>query len=167
MPDDLYDRDALAWSERQAELLHRFAREESVDGIDWENVIEEIESVGRSQLHDVEGYLRQVLVRLLKVHGWPGLSDRQHWRSEMVRFQCEAVQRFAPSMRERIDLAVLYATAVKVAGLLRYGGDAGRVPPAVCPVTADQLLTASYEELEAAFSNSGPGGPGSDSSALA
>jgi hypothetical protein len=158
MQDDLYDRDALAWWERQAELLRRFARDESADSIDWENVIEEIESVGLGLLHDVEGYLRQVMVQLLKVHGRPGLSVRQHWRSEMVRFQCEAVQRFAPSMRERIDLAALHATAVKLVGLLRYGGDAGRVPPSVCPVALEKLLTASCDELEGAFPISGPGG---------
>jgi hypothetical protein len=152
MPDDLYDRDALAWSERQADLLRRFAREEAVDGIDWENVIDEIESVGLSLLHDVEDYSRQVLVYLLKVHGWPTLSDRRNWRYEMMRFQAEAVQRFAPSMRQRIDLAALYASAVEQVGVLRYGGSVGRVSPSICPVTLDQLLTASNVELEAAFS---------------
>lgn len=124
-----------------------------MDGIDRENVIEEIESVGLGLLHDVRGYLRLVLVHLLKVHGWPGLSVRWNWRSEMIRFQAEAAQRFAPSMRDRIDLAGLYASAAEQVGLLRYGGAAARVPPAVCPVTVDQLLTASDEELEAAFAS--------------
>jgi len=31
MPDDLYDRDALAWSEHQASLLRRVARGERVN----------------------------------------------------------------------------------------------------------------------------------------
>ncbi len=52
MPNDLYDRDVLAWSEHQADLLRRLAREEHVSGVDWENVIEEIECVGRTELND-------------------------------------------------------------------------------------------------------------------
>ncbi len=49
MPDDMYDRDALVWSEQQAVLLARLARGERVnDAIDWPHVIEEIEDVGRA-----------------------------------------------------------------------------------------------------------------------
>jgi Domain of unknown function DUF29 len=50
MPDDLYDRDVLAWSQHQAELLRRTGRGERVNHVDWENVAEEIEDVGRSEL---------------------------------------------------------------------------------------------------------------------
>jgi hypothetical protein len=51
-----YDDDILIWSERQAELLSRRAAGELVNDadIDWPNVAEEIEDVGRSQLHAVE-----------------------------------------------------------------------------------------------------------------
>jgi hypothetical protein len=50
MLDDLYDRDALAWSEHQAGLLRRVARGERVNEVDWEHVIEEIEDAGLSEL---------------------------------------------------------------------------------------------------------------------
>src|SRR5580658_10166098 len=43
MPNDLYEHDVLAWSERQAELLRRVARGERVTDIDWDHVVEEIE----------------------------------------------------------------------------------------------------------------------------
>jgi hypothetical protein len=48
----LYDEDILAWSERQGALLRRIAAGERVDDhdLDWDNVAEEIERVGRSQL---------------------------------------------------------------------------------------------------------------------
>ena len=52
---DLYDDDILLWSERQAELLRRVAGGEPVnERPDWANIIEEVESVGREQLHAVE-----------------------------------------------------------------------------------------------------------------
>jgi len=53
MPDDLYDRDAPAWSERQAELPRRVARGERVNDLDWDHVVEEIEDVGLPELSAV------------------------------------------------------------------------------------------------------------------
>jgi uncharacterized protein DUF29 len=46
---DLYHTDILEWSERQGALLRRLAAGERInDQIDWENVVEEVESVGGS-----------------------------------------------------------------------------------------------------------------------
>ena len=47
MPDNLYERDILSWSEHQADLLRCLARGEWAIGIDWEHVVQEIEDVGR------------------------------------------------------------------------------------------------------------------------
>ena len=44
-----YDDDILAWSERQAEALRR----RSANELDWDNIAEEIESVGRNEFHAV------------------------------------------------------------------------------------------------------------------
>jgi len=47
---DLYGDDILLWSKQQAELLRRMAAGERVDDqVDWPNVIEKIESVGRAR----------------------------------------------------------------------------------------------------------------------
>jgi hypothetical protein len=153
MPDDLHDRDILAWSERQAALLRRVARGERVNDVDWDHVVEEIEDVGRSQLNDVHSFLRQMLVHLLKLRGWPDLDSEQHWRAEIVAFQSNAADRFAPSMRQRIDLANIYDRALRQIALTRSGGEPGRKPPATCAVTLDQLLTAQVEDLQAAVSS--------------
>ena len=80
---DLYDDDILLWSERQAQLLRRLAAGERVnDQVDWENVIEEVESVGSEQLHAVELLLVQALVHMLKAEGWPNSRDAPNWRAE-------------------------------------------------------------------------------------
>jgi hypothetical protein len=158
MPDNLYDRDVLAWSEHQATLLRRVAGGEKVNDIDWTHVVEEIEDVGRSELYAVHSYLRQILAHLLKLHGWPGLAACRHWRSEIVAFQTDARQRYAPSMRQRIDVSELYARAVLQIEPLRYGGQAPRPAPETCPVTVDELLAAASSELKAAFLAAGPAG---------
>jgi hypothetical protein len=56
---DLYDTDILEWSDHQAALLRRVAAGERVNEVDWPNIIEEVESVGREQLHAVESLLVQ------------------------------------------------------------------------------------------------------------
>lgn len=156
MPDDLYDRDVLAWSEHQATLLRRVARGEWVNDIDWTHVVEEIEDVGLSELNAVRSFLRQTLVLLLKLHGWPDLSAGHHWRSEIAAFQVDMQQRFAPSMRQRIDLSAIYAQALRQIAPLRYGGKPALSVPEACPVTLDALLTASSDELEGVFGAADP-----------
>jgi hypothetical protein len=153
MPDDLCDRDVLAWSEHQATLLRRAARGERINDIDWTHVVQEIEDVGLSELNVVHSGLRQILVHLLKLHGWPTLGSCRHWRGEIVAFQTDAQRRFAPSMRQRIDLETIYARAVLQIDPLRYGGTPALTPPETCPVTLDELLAAPCATLETAFAS--------------
>jgi Domain of unknown function DUF29 len=111
----LYDEDILIWSEHQADLLRRMAGGERVsDRIDWENIIEEIESAGSEQLHAVESFLVQSLLHDLKAAAWPLSRDVPHWRGEARRFRGDAASRFAPSMRQRIDMAKIYRRALHV-----------------------------------------------------
>jgi Domain of unknown function DUF29 len=159
MPDDLHDRDALAWSAHQASLLRRVARGERVNEVDWEHVIEEIEDVGLSELHAVQSYLHQMLVHLLKVHGWPDSLSAGHWRGEFVAFQKDAARRFAPSMRQRIDLTRHYRDAIEQLEVAGYEASPPRAWPTECPFTLDQLLGdtgAALEQQLAAASANGP-----------
>jgi hypothetical protein len=157
MLDNLYDREVLAWSEPQADLLRRLARGERVNDVDWEHVVEEIEDVGRPELNNVRSYLRCMLARLLKVRGWPDSPPANHWRSEIVVFQKDALRRFAPSMRQRIDLGRLYADALEQLEPLQHDGTASLARPADCPFTLDQLLrgkrSALEEQVRAAYFN--------------
>ena len=70
MLDDLYNRDAMAWSEQQANLLRRLARGERVNDIDWDHVVEEIEDVGLSELNAVH-YRSLRSLSVLKARGQP------------------------------------------------------------------------------------------------
>jgi len=102
--NDLYEEDVLLWSEQQAALLRRLAAGERVnEQIDWENVIDEVESAGSEQLHAVESLLVQALTHMLKAEAWPlARADVGHWHAEARRFRGDAAARFVPSMRQRI-----------------------------------------------------------------
>jgi hypothetical protein len=151
MPDGLYERDILSWSQHQADLLRRLARGERGNDVDWEHVVEEIEDVGLSELHAVESFLDLMLVHLLKIHGWPDSPSVDHWRAKVGSFQKNAARRFAPSMRQRIDVAKLYADALEQLDGVHYDGVPAQPTPATCNFTLDMLLTERRRMLEAAF----------------
>jgi len=137
---DLYETDVLSWSERQADLLRRLARGERVNAqIDWENVTEEIESVGRDQLHAVQSLLRQALSHMLKAEAWPLSLDAPTWRSDAIGFRQQAADRYAPSMRQRLDLARIYGQALRALPETIDGQPPGPLPE-TCQMTLDELL---------------------------
>ena len=146
MPDGLYERDALLWSEQQAGLLRRLAAGERVnDAMDWPNLIEEIEAMGRSELRACESLLRQALLHVLKLALWPGSRAVGHWRGEVMAALDDAQRAFTPSMRQRIDLDSLYAGALRRARVLSdESGPPGAVAEA-CPLSLDDLLADPYE----------------------
>jgi len=153
MPDDLYDRDVLAWSERQADMIRRLARGERVNDVDWLHVAEEIEDVGLSELHSVESFLQLMFVHLLKIRGWPDSASVPHWRSEVVGFQTNMRRRFALSMRQRIDLEDIYADALRQLSPEKYDGVAPRPFPADCPLDLSRMLTGDLATLETALAD--------------
>jgi Domain of unknown function DUF29 len=138
---DAYESDILLWSERQAQLLRRLAAGERVnDLVDWENVIEEMESVGDEQLHAVESLLLQALVDILKAQGWPLARDAENWRADARGFRAQATNRFAPSMRRKLDMARIYRQALRALPETM-DGQPPQPLPEVCPATLEELLS--------------------------
>jgi hypothetical protein len=141
---DLYDSDILLWSERQAALLRQAAdgMRVNAEAPDWPNIIEEIESVGRSELNAVQSLLVQALLHDLKIAAWPQSRDVPHWRAEARGFRDDAAEAFTPSMRQRIDVAKLYQRALHRLPDSMDGQPPLPVPP-ICPSTLDELLGGS------------------------
>ncbi len=137
---DLYDTDILNWSEHQARLLRRLAEGEAGnEAPDWDNIIEEIESVGRSEFHAVESLLTMALLHDLKCEAWPLVSYVPHWRAEARGFRIQAIRRFAPSMRQRLNIDRMYGDALNQVPDTIDGLQPLPVPQ-TCPVTLDELL---------------------------
>jgi hypothetical protein len=105
-----YEDDILLWSEAQADALRRRATNE----IDWENVADEIEDVGKSKLRAVS-HLVLALLHDLKAEAWPTSRDAAHWRAEARGHRDEARAAYAPSMAQRKELAIdrLWRTALR------------------------------------------------------
>jgi hypothetical protein len=140
----LYDADILLWSEQQAEAIRRLGptRRDISNELDVENVAEEIESVGRSELAAVESRIRLVFVYLMKLALEPGADAERHWRGEIAAFHSEARRRYSPSMHQRLDLDELWRSAREQIMLSYEGTQELAVVnlPIESPIAIDHLL---------------------------
>jgi len=140
----LYDEDILLWSEQQAEIIRQLGRtrRDLPNKLDIENVAEEIESVGRSELASVKSLVRQIFLHLMKLATEPDAAAARHWRDETVAFQAELLDRYAPSMQQRLDLDQLWGSARERLMLSSEGAlhHAIAALPEVSPIVLDDLL---------------------------
>jgi hypothetical protein len=146
--DDLYQTDTFLWSEQQSDLLRRLAAGERVnDLVDWENVVEEIETVGRAEVRAVTSPLQNAMQHKLYAIGWPNADAARHWQKEVRVQLAEAADEFRESMRKAIVLSTLYRRAVL--GAERHMADepAAAPLPAACPWTLDDLLAEGRAAL--------------------
>ena len=160
----LYDADILLWSEQQADLLRRLACGERVnDAVDWENLIEEVGDVGRSEFNSVASLLEVGLTHLLLAHASPRPEPVGHWRHEARTALAGAARRYAPSMGQRLDLSEVWSLAVASAlDKLAADGGPARPLPSNCPFGIGDLvqrqpdLDALLAQLAAACSPTPP-----------
>ena len=98
-----YEADVYAWSERQGALLRRLAAGERVNDadLDWPNIAEEIESVGRSERSALSSHIANVLEHLIKLQISPATEPRAGWKETILRGRGEAEEllRDSPSLR--------------------------------------------------------------------
>jgi hypothetical protein len=105
MPEgsDLYDQDFFLWTKEQATALRR-AKGSNLP-LDWENLAEEIESLGKSDRRQLRSQIRRILRHLFKLEASPAPEPRAGWCSTINdgRGDIEDVLRDSPSLRREID----------------------------------------------------------------
>ena len=106
-----YDTDVYAWSLRQGALLRRLAAGERVNDadLDWPNIAEEIETVGRSERAMVASHIRNVMEHLIKLHASPATEPRPGWQATIrrARIEIESLLEDSPSLRREVGKLVI------------------------------------------------------------
>jgi hypothetical protein len=100
---ELYEQDFFLWTKEQAAAL-RLAKNSNLP-LDWENLAEEIASLGKSDRRELRSQIRRILRRLLKLEISPSAEPRAGWRSTVLdaRTEITDVLRDSPSLRREVD----------------------------------------------------------------
>jgi len=109
----LYDRDYHQWIQETVKAL----RNRNFDQIDWDNLIEELESMGKNDKRAVISLLTRLLEHLLKLKYWQAEKERcgNYWSAEIVNFRAQIDTRLEDSPSLRSQLPLLYDKAYPVA----------------------------------------------------
>jgi Domain of unknown function DUF29 len=136
-----YDRDFYSWSLEQARLI----REGRWDGIDRENVAEEIASLGREQFNKLESALRILILHILKWDHQPAKRSRSWGLSiETQRLEIEDVLNDNPGLKPRIPEAIGRAfRKARLEAARETGLEKDAFPP-VCPYELADLTGRSF-----------------------
>ena len=151
----LYHEDGYGWAMEQADALRR----RDVDAIDWRNVSEEIESVGKSEQREWTSYCRQVLIHIVKIERYPGATDEelsgwalevQDYRDHMadVLRENQTLRHVCPRMFAAAWRTGRREAARKLASYEERGGAKGRLSQARVRRWLRMLPTESPYSLE-------------------
>ena len=144
----LYDTDILAWTERQAAALRELAtRRDLPNALDLENVIEEIESLGRNEFKAATSPIRLILGHLLKAASDTDAPARIHWFEEILRWHGDMRDPLTPSMHQRVDMDALWRRALSEAAssLILYGKTLIPGLPKEAPFALQDFLGDSFD----------------------
>jgi hypothetical protein len=125
---DLYEQDFIGWTEQQARLLRQAAADSNL-GLDWTNLIEEVEGLGRSELHAAASQIRRIILHLLKLEFSSAANPRPGWQESVAdaRAELESLLDSDPGLQPRLAALLASETprAAKQAAeaLRRYGED--------------------------------------------
>lgn len=137
----VYEKDFYGWTQEQAALLreHKFAK------LDLDHLIEEIESMGRSERRQLTHRLEILLLHLLKWNYQPAFQSPS-WRATIAeqRRRIQRLLRDNPSLQP--ELGTCLSDAYEDA---RYGAvDETGLPlttfPEACPYLFEQVLDLNW-----------------------
>ena len=103
----LYDLDFFEWTRQQAGAL-RGAAQGKVVALDWENLAEEIESLGKSQRRELASRIATRIQHLLKLEYSAVSEPRAGWLATVrrERREIERLLKDSPSLRREIPAMV-------------------------------------------------------------
>lgn len=135
----LYEDDFYLWTQQQAALLRRGPAVSN--RLDYDLLAEEIEDLGKSELHACQSLCEHIIEHLLKIE-YSGLTDPlDHWRDEIVEWRVQFERKQTRSIIAKLDLPDRYRVALRLLRRLERDvpGLLTRVP-AECPYSLDQIL---------------------------
>ena len=140
---ELYEKDFPLWAERQAAIL----RAKRFDELDLDNLIEEVEDLGRRERDMVESRLETILEHLLKLALSSAARPRRGWLVTVDRQRASLARKLTATLRHHLEtqLPAIYAGLKRpVARQLERDGVSLDALPVTCPYILDQILDPDW-----------------------
>jgi hypothetical protein len=101
----LHDTDFFEWTKVQADRLRSAMRSGVNLPLDWENIAEEIEALGRSERGELSSRIQTIIEHLLKLECSPALLPRNGWKATVQRNRLAIAEILenSPSLRRKIE----------------------------------------------------------------
>lgn len=83
--EKLHERDFNLWTEQMMIAV----KNQDLNAIDWKNLMDEIEDMGKSEKRSLESYLERLVEHILKLQYWEQERERnyKHCQVEVVNFR--------------------------------------------------------------------------------
>jgi len=137
----LYDQDFYQWIQRNAQLL----RERKFTELDIDNLVEELESMGRSQKRELISRLSVLIMHLLK---WQHQAGRRtdSWISTIMeqRRELTLLIEDSPSLKHEVLSAMEKAYGLALTAFARETGISRKSLSGSCPYTFDQAMDNEF-----------------------
>lgn len=136
-----YNTDFYGWTQQQAELL----RSGDVNQLDKENLLEEIESMGRSERRELESRLEVLITHLLKWQYQEGLRSHR-WRLTIVGQRAKVNDCLAesPSLKHKLSESLAKAYRYSLISAEKETNISRKVFPSVCPWSFEQIINSEF-----------------------
>ncbi|MEB3122557.1 MAG: DUF29 domain-containing protein [Snowella sp.] len=137
----LYELDDAQWLEETVSLLkkHQFQQ------LDLDNLIEELEDLGREKKNAVASLLEQIIRHLLLLQYWTNESEYNavHWQEEIYNFRTQLGRKITTNLRNYLEkeLNSIYQDAL---GFVKIKTVNSVVFPPDCPYSLEQLLDRDW-----------------------
>ena len=143
----IYQADFVAWTQDQARRLRAAAEARVNLPLDFENIAEELEDMGRSQADALNSALTRILEHLLKLEYSSATAPRDGWEESVNEHRDRASRALVTSLslRTHIDLEDAYrrGRAFAARSLARDGVAASQLA-ADCPYPLERVLDIDW-----------------------
>jgi hypothetical protein len=117
----LYEGDFVRWTEEQSLALREAGRSATNLSLDWENLAEEIESLGRSHRHELRSRIVVILEHLLKLEYSSAQDPRRGWIDTVARERSiiELLLEDSPSLQGAVSGMITSETKRSIRNTIR------------------------------------------------
>lgn len=146
---DLHAADFVTWAFAQADRLRAMPQLNNA-GLDVENLAEEIEDLGRSEINKIHSLVQQAMVHLIKIVADPDSEARRHWQQEVGSFVVPLRRTWSPGYRQRIDMDEIWSDACEEAANALAAYNIGLPPlPETSPFQIDMFVEKGFQTTAA------------------